>query len=440
MDSNAHGCADAALPLFERLLGLDWLNGRRQEMEWRGGGGLFSAALTIWVSVRQQLLGGCSLEKSWALCSEEEAKRLSPNSSRAQKASLSARPSGLDHARHALPLSLVEAAVDHIFWESLATFGLEGPRVFLLDGSSITPDASPELSHAYPAAPTQHGPSHWPVLRMVTAVDLATGLAVRPEHGPFFGSHAVGEQFLAKRLLERIPQECLVIADRSFGIFQMAWALRTRGMLVRLKEAVACRQLGKGYIAGQDFDGPCHWKPSPQERKAHSFPEDACVQGRLVVRTVHPPHQNEPVTVYLFTNDTESSAEELTQIYTARWNIETDLRSLKQSVGLETPKSRSVDMLSKEIVLAIAAYNLIRVMMAQAAQKVGLEPRRISFSRARDYMEAFVARGPITPESFDRMLRYIAARPIPLRPGRHYPRQMWTKANRYPPRKVKVAK
>jgi hypothetical protein len=312
--------------------------------------------------------------------------------------------------------------------------------VFLLDGSSITPDASPELSKTYPPAPTQYGPSHWPVLRMATAVDLATGLAVRPEFGPLFGPNAISEQVLAKRLLERIPQECLVIADRNFGIFQMAWTLRTRKMLVRLKESVACCKLGKGYVPAQDFDGPCHWKPSPSEQKNHGFHQDDCVQGRMVVRTVHPPHQKEPVTIYLFTNDMDSSAEQLIKTYSARWNIETDLRSLKQSVGLESPRSRSSDMLAKEIVLGFAAYNLIRVMMVQAANKAGLEPRRISFSRARDYMEAFVARGPITRESFDRMLKYIAARPIPIRPDRHYPRKMWTKGNRYPPRKVNEAK
>ena len=436
MDSNAHGCADAALSLFERLLSFEWLEERRHEMEWRGGGGLFTAALTIWVSVRRQVVGGCSLEKAWAFCSEEEVRRLSPRSVRAQRGKLSTHPSGLDRARHVLPLSLAEQAADHIFWEAWASFRLEDPPVFLLDGSSVTCESSPELSQAYPPAPTQNGPSHWPVLRMVVAHDLATGLAVRPEYGPFFGPDAVGEQVLAKRLLERIPKECMVIADRNFGIFQMAWALRDRRMLVRLKEQVACSLLGKGYVPGQDHDAPHVWIPSANDRKTHGFEADACVRGRVVMRTVDAPHEKEPVKVYLFTNDMESPADELVKTYTGRWNIETDIRSLKQSVGLESPKSRSVDMISKEIVLAVAAYNIIRVMMVQSAKRVGLEPRRISFSRARDYIEAFVYRGAITEQSFDRMLREIGARPIPLRPDRHYPRTMWTKSNRYPPKKV----
>jgi putative transposase len=438
MDSDAHGCADASLPLFERLLSKDWLAERRQELNWRGGGGLFSAALTIWVSIRQQIVGGSSLQRAWALCSEQEALRLSPKSARAKRGNLATHPSGLDHARHAIPLRLVEDATDHLFWEAWASFGRTGLPTFLLDGSSVTPASSPELDKAYPAAPTQFGKSHWPVVRLVTAHDLATGLAVRPEYGPFFGPDAVGEQTLAKRLLDRLPLQCLVIADRGFGIFQMAWALRERKMLIRMKEAMACSLLGKTYKKGEDFDGAHVWKPSAVDRKTHGFDSETCVAGRVVVRTVHAPHQSEPVRIYLFTNDMETSAEDLVHNYTARWNIETDLRSLKQSVGLESPKSESVDMLSKEMLLAFAAYNLIRVMMVQAANKAGVEPRRISFTRARDYMEAYATRGPVTPQSFEQMLVYIAARLIPIRPERHYPRQQWTKYRRYPARKVEA--
>jgi DDE family transposase len=390
----------------------------------------------MWVSIRQQILGDCSLERAWAFCSEAEVRRLSPKSARAKSGVLSPRASGFNDARHALPLALVEDAADRLFWEAWSTFHVDGPPILLLDGTSLTPDGEPELAEAYPASPTQHGRSHWPVLRVVMVVDLGTGLSIRPEYGPMFGPDAVGEQTLAKRLLHRIPRECLVVADRNFGIFQMAWALRDRGMLVRLKEQIACSILGDDYVVGQDYDEPVAWKPSAGERKVHGFPDDACVHGRIVVRTVHPAHEKEPVTIYLFTNDMKPPAEAVMKTYTGRWNIESDIRSLKQSVGLEALRSRSVDMLSKEILFAVAAYNLVRVVMVQAAKKANLEPRRISFSRTRDHIQAFLTRGPMTPALFERMLERIAAKPLPLRPGRHYPRQIWTKGNRYPPRKV----
>ena len=39
--------------------------------------------------------------------------------------------------------------------------------------------------------------------------------------------------------------------------------------------------------------------------------------------------------------------------------------------------------------MAIACYNLIRALMAEAAKQIGIEPRRLSFSRSRAMFRAF---------------------------------------------------
>src|SRR5882724_3275408 len=155
MERGAHGSADAYLSLFERLLDASWLAERRLELGWSGGGGLFSALLTMWLSIRQSLLGGISVERAWLECSLEEARHLSPKSARLAKGKLSMHASGFDHARHALPLELVELAADRLYEEAHASLRVKEPSVFLLDGSSLTPSHSPELSRVYPPAPTQ---------------------------------------------------------------------------------------------------------------------------------------------------------------------------------------------------------------------------------------------------------------------------------------------
>jgi len=52
-----------------------------------------------------------------------------------------------------------------------------------------------------------------------------------------------------------------------------------------------------------------------------------------------------------------------------RWQIETDLRSLKQTVRLQRVCARSEDMMEKELLVAVMAYNLVRAIMFQAAQR-----------------------------------------------------------------------
>jgi IS4 transposase len=92
--------------------------------------------------------------------------------------------------------------------------------------------------------------------------------------------------------------------------------------------------------------------------------------------------------LYLFTTVQEPAAE-ATTLYKERWNIETDLRSLKEQVRLHAIAARSPGLIACEFYLAIASYNLIRAVMSEAARSINVEPRRLSFSRSRAAFWAF---------------------------------------------------
>jgi len=72
------------------------------------------------------------------------------------------------------------------------------------------------------------------------------------------------------------------------------------------------------------------------------------------------------VILYLFTT-LPLTVEQLVQLYGQRWNVETDLRSLKRTVDLQVLHCKSADMIAKELVLAIVGYNLVRAVMNAAA-------------------------------------------------------------------------
>lgn len=437
MDGNAHGCADPALAVFEQLLSPAWLEGRRKSLNLSGGGGLFSSALTIWLGIRSRLEGGWSVESTWLSCSRGEALRLSPRSSRARSGVLSAYPSGYDYARRNFPLDLAVAAADRLFEEALGFLKPAGPSWFLLDGSSLTLTHSASVAKAYPPVTNQHGPSHWPVVKMVLAHDLSTGLSARAEWGPMYGPGAVSEQRLAHKVIERLPAGSGVIADRGFGMFQIVWALRDRPMLVRLTDRRARGFTGTNLT--QDLDVAHVWTPSAAEGRGNpDLPADANVVGRVVVRRVLGP-KGQAVTVCLFTNDQAMSAEELLALYIQRWNIETDLRSLKHTVGLEIIRAQTPEMVAHELILSVAAYNIVRTVMALSAQSAGVEPRRISFARARACIQIYAGRGPLTDGATDEMLHTIAARKLPPRNGaRSYSREVWKHSNPFPARKVEA--
>ena len=59
---------------------------------------------------------------------------------------------------------------------------------------------------------------------------------------------------------------------------------------------------------------------------------------------------------------------------------EADLRSLKRAVRLHHMAAKSQDMLEKELLMAVCAYNLVRAMMCLAARPSKLDPRQLSFA------------------------------------------------------------
>jgi hypothetical protein len=248
----------------------------------------------------------------------------------------------------------------------------------------------------------------------------------------------VSEQTLtAQKIIPRLPAGAGIVADSNFGTFATAYQATQAGhpVVVRLTEVRATAIGGLGLNCGADQT--VLWKPSAWDRKKHpDLPADAQIAGRLIVRRIE--QNGKPAKLYLFTTY-EDPADELVALYARRWNIETDLRSLKRTVRLQTLSSKSPDMVARELVLGVAAYNLVHSLMEAAARKAGLEPRELSFSYAQDHVYAslpalMTATSPEeTKERLQQLLRQIASCKLPKRKKRRsYPRKIWLRRRSFP--------
>jgi hypothetical protein len=364
---------------------------------------------------------------------------------------LSSHTGAYNQARQKLPLPVVEQVSDRVCQQLLAACPADAPGldrpVFLLDGSSLLTPHTPALAAAYPPGSNQHGPSHWPVIRVLVAHHLTSGLALRPQWGPMYGPQAVSEQALLAGLLHRFPSHSVGLADRNFGVFSVAWEFQQQqhDMLVRLTLPRARRAFGQRLDSGTDR--PVDWRPSPSELRTHPhLPADACVHGRLIVRRVYPSDGSRSFKLYLFAT-LDLPVEEMIELYGKRWYIETDLRSLKQTVRLHMLTAQSPSMVAKELILGVCAYNLVRALMHTAAQQTGVDPRRLSFSRTRDVLMAWLPYlGTLSsPDAyqaeFQRMLRSLTQCGLyPRTSTRSYPRAAWGQPRVFPTHKTGPAK
>jgi len=406
----------------------------------------------MWLMVLQRLHGGAPLETAVLELLQGLPASFWPRPCKRirdwqeQGKALSSNTGAYNQARQALALQVVEQCCDHIFEELVAQMTPSpadpAPRAFVLDGSSMRMAHSPSITERFPPGSNQHGEGHWPVVRVLVAHDLWTGLAMRPQWGPMNGPEAVSEQQLLETAIGRLPTGAAVIGDCNFGVFSVAWFAQQSGhpILLRLTTARAQRLAGGPLTDG--IDRRLEWKPSRDERRNHpGLPAEACVSGRLIVRQVQPDNGATPFLLALFTT-LPLQRQELLDLYGQRWKIETDLRTLKKELRLDQLTSATPDMAEKEIEMSIAAYNLVRAMICLASKQTGIPPRNYGFTRARRIVQMFTTKIAAATDQqevsrlFDQMMHYLQQAKLPRRQRKRpsYPRARWGKGAKFPNR------
>lgn len=134
---------------------------------------------------------------------------------------------------------------------------------------------------------------------------------------------------------------------------------------------------------------------------------------REIQRTVHRPgfrpQQVQVVTTLLDAD--EYPADEVVALRGQRWNVETDIRHLKTTMKMEVLRSQTVEGIEKELAAFAIVYNLVRLVMVEAARRQRVSPRRLSFADALAWLR-HAEPGHALPT--------ISV--VPHRPGRSEPR------------------
>jgi len=428
------------LQLYEKAVPASFFEEICQQEGYHFRRGVYSLAVVVWLMISQRLHRNRTLAAAVQGLLQGQADPLLSRCKRVEQRTISARAAGYCQARQKLPTLVASQVTDRLVEQLRSEMqegwpGVQRP-VMLIDGTTLQLRHEEELLQAFPAGHNQHGDNHWPVLQMVVFHDVYSGLCLRPSWGPMYGEKAVSEQALAEDALGRLPSDAVVLADCNFGIFAFAWAVQQsgRGMILRLTTARAQKILGDAPQAGTDRQ--VVWEASRWDRSSHpQLPEGATVTGRLIV-CANPSRPQE--LLYLFTT-LDLPCAEIIAMYNLRWNVETDVRSLKRTVDLHQIHSKSVEMVEKEILLAVSAYNLVRAVMCLAARRAHLTPRQLSFSFVQTAVEAALPAlsSASSAEEYnrqmERLLDYAAQARLPQRSHRRsYPRQVWGRGGGFP--------
>lgn len=353
---------------------------------------IFTPAVVVWLMIFQRLHPNHTLSRAVIELKSGRLDHLMDECKRSREGNISGNTGAYSQARERLPKEIALAAAACIFehlcppMEERLLF--HGHRIFAIDGTNLHVADTPELLEAFPPGSNQYSQSTRPIVQLIVAHDLVTGTAITPVWGPKNGPNRTSEQGLLIKLLPRLPEQSVIVGDRNFGVFSVVHALTKHHnpVVVRLTIDRVKRLLGSDPKPETRRD--VTWAASAHDCRSHpEFTPDMSVKGRVIVHYFQQKETGKVIPLYLFTT-LDLSDELIIELYQRRWFLEIDLCMLKSTVNMQELTATKVDLVEKEIILGVAAYNLVRSIMTFAAQRLGVDPRCLSFSRTLEALEA----------------------------------------------------
>ena len=303
-----------------------------------------------------------------------------------------------------------------------------GRSVFIVDGSHVSMPDTPKNQRKYPQPPTQAKGLGFPLARITVLLSLATGACHDLAIAPYKGK-GTGETNLFRQMYDTLKPGDVVLADALFDDYFIACELCERNI-----DIVARAQYDRAgsWVAESRADGDILVWQRPNKPRGMTREQYLSYPKHLLMRQVtvdardknNRAKQFKVVTTILALS---INGQQIGNLFERRWDGEVDIRTIKSTMQMDILRCKTPDMVHKEIWTHLLAYNLLRTVMAVAANENDIEPRKVSFKGAKQALTAFApkieaARPEDRAPLIDAMLTTIAYHRVGDRPGRWEPR------------------
>jgi hypothetical protein len=328
------------------------------------------------------------------------------------------------------------------------TYRWRGHRLHVVDGSSDSMPDVPELRSHYGVPGASRPGLGFPTSHLLLLMDHRSGLLVdcRDTHCHTHDASVVSGMH------KHLQEGDILLGDEAFGGYAHL-ALLLRGKMHAIVPVHHARRVdftsGRSYFhrkktrTGKRIraDGKPHtrlvrtlgkddqiveyfktdYKPKwMSQQQWAQLPQSILL--REIRRTVRR-HGFRPITVTIVTTLLDPDhypADELIELRLTRWMVETNLRHLKITLGMDVLKCKSVEAVRKERLIFLLVYNLIRLVMLQAAWRQRVNVNRLSFADALAWLRYSDVETP------------TALKVNPFRPGRLEPRVIRVRRSPFP--------
>ncbi|MGH9564284.1 MAG: IS4 family transposase, partial [Terracidiphilus sp.] len=327
-------------------------------------------------------------------------------------------------ARQRLPIEMLSTLTRYSA-KLLSEAGHSGWRwrdrcVKLVDGTGILmPDTAANQAR-YPQLSSQAEGVGSPLARLVGVICLSTGALLDAAMGPFMGK-GTSELGLLRQIEAAFSCGDVMLADAFYCNYFLIAALQRIGVDVLFAQNGARNtDFRRGEKLGV-CDHRVSW-PKPKIRPDWMSAEDfAALPEQLTLREVK---VGKKILVTTFLSPRSVSKTALGALFRQRWHVELDLRSIKTTLQMAELSCNTPEMNEKEVWVHFLAYNLIRILMAQAALQAAVHPRMLSFKHTMQLWSEWTVRRLCQHRdgSIDLLFNLIGQLRVGNRPGRIEPR------------------
>jgi hypothetical protein len=293
----------------------------------------------------------------------------------------------------------------------------QGMRLMALDGFTLDLPDTPKNESTFGRPGSGRAPGAFPQARVLALCETGSHVLYRWQVKPL----RRGEVRMAKVLLRHLQPDMLLLWDRNFLCYDHLQEVRQRQahLLARIKGNLIfepIRELADGsYLA----------KLYPSSR--HRQRDEGGVVVRIIEYTLDDPDRpGQGQTHRLLTTLLDAAthpAVELVVLYHERWEEEVTLDEVKTHQR-ERPvlRSQTPAGVVQEIEGLLLAHYVVRVLLQESAQRVGVDPQRLSFVGALKVLRCRLPEVPDDPADatgrqrwWERLLAEVGEEVLPER-------------------------
>jgi hypothetical protein len=293
---------------------------------------------------------------------------------------LSSSPVAYNNARKRLPLALINEVFETTtHWGALEKEIWYGFRTHIADGSYLQLQDIESIREVFPSVESN---GKYPQALLQVMVRQGGGQIVRYA----LASRRESELKLVIPMIKELKQNDLLLADDLYNTYyNFCLILQQQAQIIvpgkRERNYTVVEKIAEG-------DEIVEIKKTVRPRYV-SREEWDTLPGKIRLRRIsyRYPTQNGMADSILYTTllNPKIGKTDIVLKYATRWDVEISIREIKTLMDINVLRSKSPEMIAKELAIALTAYNMVRKIIAKSAERAAFSPETNIFQKCPSF-------------------------------------------------------